>query len=315
MIVGRIPAEIYFANNPVYIELRDDAAERIVVTARNNSTLKEFELTLDLYNGMAMFDASIIAKAMMPLPLNSLVYQEQGLNYNRVNITFTYESMDSDDEIIDVQNQTLTFIRGGLVVGNNIYITDGSELIESERVPVWSGYPTGMAEVEGNQIIYRTILQDKEIEVMPTLTCNGMYLMWLNSKGGYSFWLFEIWEIELKSDKSDVLQEYRPTDNYQGFQTTGNKSTYSINVQSAIKKSYFNHIKSLVNSPEVWVFNLENFVDYYSNFNPVIPPINGIQWKRIHNNGNSFNWNSWEVRKDVSFNFDLVLTENREMLW
>lgn len=315
MIVGRIPAEIYFVNNPVYIELRDDNAKRIVVTAFNYSTLKEYELTLDLYNGVAIFDASIIAKAMMPLPLNSIAYQEQGLNNNRVYIRFTFDSLDENDDVIDSQSYPLTFIRGGLVVGNNIYITDGSELIESERVPVWNGYPTSMAEVEGNQIIYRTILKPNEIEVMRTLTCNGMYLMWLNSKGGYSYWLFEIWEMELKSDKSDVLRAYKAGDNYQAFQTTGNKSTYSINVQSTIKKDYFNHIKSLVNSPEVWVFNLENYVDYFSNFNPAIPPINGMQWKRIHNNGNSFNWNSWEQTKEVSFNFDLVMSENREVLW
>ena len=315
MIVSRIPAEIYFVNNPVYIELRDDNAKRIVVTAFNYSTLKEYELTLDLYNGVAIFDASIIAKAMMPLPLNSIVYQEQGLNNNRVYIRFTFDSLDDNDDIIDSQSYPLTFIRGGLVVGNNIYITDGSELIESDRVPVWNGYPTGMAEIEGNQIIYRTILKPNEIEVMRTLTCNGMYLMWLNSKGGYSYWLFEIWEMELKSDKSDVLRAYKAGDNYQAFQTTGNKSTYSINVQSTIKKDYFNHIKSLVNSPEVWIFNIENYVDYFSNFNPAIPPINGMQWKRIHNNGNSFNWNSWEQTKEVSFNFDLAFTENREVLW
>lgn len=315
MIINRIPAEVFYVNNPIFVDIVDDYAKKIIITARNNSTLKEFEIVLDLYNGRAVFDMAIVGKAMLPLPSYLSTFESQGLHLNRVNVTFFFESLDENDEVISQDQRTFTFIRGGVVAGNNIYIRDGAVLTESERVPLWEGYPTMMAEIEGFEIIFRTILKPKEIEIMRTRSCNGIYFAWLNSKGGYSFWLFETWEFDVKSEGAEMIDEFRHGYNYQAFQSTGSKAKYSLNVQSTIPERYFNHIRSLIASPDIWVYKIENFVDYYGNLSPMFPPTNQTDWKRIQNPGNSFSWNSWEKTKDVSLNFDVVLTENREVLW
>ena len=75
------------------------------------------------------------------------------------------------------------------------------------------------------------------------------------------------------------------------------------------------HLKSLVNSPDVWVFNSEPIMQYFGNVNQNMPPITASGWMRIHNNGNSFNWNGHEDPKEVSFDFDFIKSENRQVIW
>src|SRR5690554_6585430 len=310
--VRGLNSEMYFINNPIFVEVETDEKRLLIEVIHNNITR---ELVFDVYNDLVVFDLAILAKTLMPLPhYDSIFEQQQSTNILR-NVRLKFYKIDEDD------NQTLfyqtnhTFIRGGFIVGNNISVQDGAELIESDSVPVWVGYPSYYAEIEGTEIIWQSLPPQEKMDIIKERNCNGVYLCWLNSKGGYSFWLFEAWEMRIKADETEIINRYRPSYNYQGFQTTGNDSQYSLNVKSIIPKKYFNHIKSLVNSPDVWLYNLEDIADYYGNINPFIPPINNAIWKRIANNGNSFSWSNSEKTKEISFDFDIVNTENRRLLW
>lgn len=306
-------SEIYFINNPIWVEIETDGVKLGVDVIHNGKT---FNLLFDVYNNIVVFDASIIAKTLMPMPRFDNIYFSQTLDLNFIkNVQFVFTKYDNQNNGTQIAQQAHAFIRGGLIVGNNIPVTDGAELIEAETVPIWAGYPTLFAEVVGTEIEWQSLPPEGLRDVRRVRSCNGIYLAWLNSKGGYSFWLFEAWDINQKSSKSDLLDAYQPTFNYQGFHTTGNSTEYSINVKSIIPKKYFNQIRSLVNSPDVWVLSLEDILDFYGNLSSNYPPINGMVWKRIMNNGNSFSWSSEENQKEVTLSFDIVKSENRQIVW
>lgn len=310
--VRGLNSEMYFINNPIFVEVRTDEKKLLVEVTHNNVTR---ELLFDVYNDLVVFDLSILIKALMPLPHYDSIFEEQQSKNILSNVRLNFHKIDEDyDQELFFQTSH-TFIRGGLVVGNNIEVQDGAELIESDLVPIWNGYPSYFAEIEGAEIVWQGLPPQNKTEVMKARNCKGAYLGWLNSKGGYSFWLFEGWEMRLKAGKTDIIDEYKVGYGYQGFQTTGNDSDYTLNIQSLIPVKYFNHIRSLVNSPDVWLYKIEEKVGYYGNINPFSPPINNTNWKRVSNDGNSFSWNNEDKVKEVSFDFNIVKSENRRLLW
>lgn len=310
-----LEAEIYFINNPIWTEINTDGVKVIV---RVTYQAKQYTLTFDVFDGRVVFDVAIIAKVLMPLPRFDNIYFSPSLNLNFIrDVYFQFLKIDNEGNLIGIDQMDRTFIRGGLPFGNNIPVSVGAALIESTTVPVWNGYPSLFAFVNENNEIQHQPLPPAEItDVRRERTCGGVYLSWLNSKGGYSFWLFETWELAQKAGKSDLIDTYDNGFLYQGFQTTGNETDYSIQVKTIVPNKYFNHISSLVNSPDVWVYNLESLMGYYESLlNPDIPPINNVMWKRIMNNGNTFNWKSDDIQKEVSLSFNIERSENRQLVW
>lgn len=315
--VTGIPYEMYFINNPIWVEIINaEMFQKIDLEIFDYyNPINSYDLTFDVFNGKVIFDLSIIVKAMMELPRYDQRFESAGLNLNRIRLQLNFSGYNIGDEPTLIQQLARSFVRGGLYAGNNINVQDGAELIESERVPVWTGYPSMFAEVVGTEIVVSSLPPSDKRVLMRQVGCNPIYLAWLNSKGGYSFWLFTNWSANLKSDKADTLDFYRQGHNSQNFMSLGNESTYSLTVETRAVRSFFFHLKSLANSPDVWVFNSESIMQYFGNVNQNMPPITASGWMRIHNNGNNFNWNGHEDAKDVSFDFDFVKSENRQVIW
>lgn len=315
--VLNIPYEIYYINNPIWVEVVNlqnfDKVDLEIFDVNNSNNT--YSLTFDVFNDTVIFDLAIIVKAMMELPRYDQRFESAGLNLNRIRLQMNFSAYQIGDEPTLIQQLARSFIRGGLYAGNNINVQDGAELIESEKVPVWNGFPSMFAEIVGTEIEVSNLPPSDKRVLMKQIGCNPIYLGWLNSKGGYSFWLFENWNATLKTDKADTLDFYRQGHLSQNFMSLGNESTYNLSVETRVAREFYFHLKSLVNSPDVWVFNSEPIMQYFGNINQNMPPITASGWMRIHNNGNSFNWNGHEEVKEVSFDFDFIKSENRQVIW
>ena len=316
--VSGIDYEMYYVNNPIWVEIYNlTGFSKVDIEFTDYYNPNEtYLITLDVFNDRALLNLASVGKSMMALPRLDQIYDGAGLQNNRkaVNLNFMAYNV-GDDEPTLFKTKVITFVRGGFPFGNNIHLQDGAELIESEKVPVWNGLPSMYAEIVGTEIMQVGMPPNNKMDLRKPIGCDSVYLGWLNSKGGYSFWLFENWQMKLKSDKQDTLDYYRQSYEGQNFQTLGASSNYSLTVETRAERQYYNHFLSLVNSPDVWIFQPEKIIGWYGNINSVMPPVNGLTWRRINNNGNSFDWNGYEDVQDLSLNFDFVNTENRQVIW
>src|SRR5690606_29821850 len=150
------------------------------------------------YNSLVSFDLSEIVKGLLPEPNHpNNILSGSEITTNSVTLTISLPSY----------NQTKTFYRGGILSNSsNVQVPANAVLSESEKIPVWTGYPSAKYYLNNaGRIIYANIFSVSEIENRKVINCDSLFFRFLNSKGGYSFWLFEQWDVKDKYKKGEII--------------------------------------------------------------------------------------------------------------
>ena len=155
-----------------------------------------------------------------------------------------------------------------------------------------------------NQITSTTIVDPTIVDQRPLQGCNQLYFRFLNMLGGYSYWLFENWNVVKSTSKTQVIQR-RGNDI-----STGQKSNYVLNVESRVDRRYFKLIRALIQSPEIYVLNLSDKIDAVSGFT-----LSANKWEQVWNRGNSTSIDSIQLLNEVKLNFDYISTMKSETIW
>ena len=129
-------------------------------------------------------------------------------------------------------------------------------------LPIFEGYPHTTSVLRSNGI-ERVI--DYDGLNTPDLTwanefirgCDGVYLKWLNTYGGYSYWLFDhVYTGGIRVSSLGTIQNC-----WTNRQTAtssehdlGRDSTPSLNISSKIKYFYALEVLTIVESPEVYLY-------------------------------------------------------------
>lgn len=85
--------------------------------------------------------------------------------------------------------------------------------------------------------------------------CRGVYLKWLNAKGYYSYWLFPNFK-EITREGEEILRVPRNVfnpDRTSNEDTVGFDTTEAIKVFDKIPAPFWDQLKTLVGSPEVYL--------------------------------------------------------------
>lgn len=165
-------------------------------------------------------------------------------NQIRVIVSINYTDGETTGNIFS--NQTRNYIRGGKrTLNTNIRIPIGTKLRTSTLVPVWPGYPTSSYEIASDWFITRKTIFT-EIEQLRSKTCDPVYIKFLNSLGGYSYWLFETSTFEESNDNLGVIS------NYGSITDLGNDVEFNLTVQSKVPERYISYISDLISSPEIY---------------------------------------------------------------
>ena len=125
------------------------------------------------------------------------------------------------------------------------------------------------------------------------------FLRFLNSKGGYSYWLFEEWEIKDKYKQGKIIDR-RGKD-----LDLGNKPEFELNLATRTEERYLSTMRALVQSTEIYVYRLDNLIQ---ESNPVFQQT--YTWTPIYNTGNNIEWNAFDSVYEISFKADLRLKNN-----
>ena len=117
------------------------------------------------------------------------------------------------------------------------------------QTPYWVGYPIARYFIESRGNKCFIIKRPRDIDAlsgynrMPIKSCKGVYLKWLNSSGGFSYWLFEGYT---PKQTSKSLGQYQ---NSFKIGDLGNALDFEIDVYSKVKKEYLKMMTDLINSP------------------------------------------------------------------
>lgn len=239
-------------------------------------------------------DLSPYIKGLMPNPyVPASSYQNPVPNYQR--FTVTVEETQSNT------SQTFTnktFIRGFERTKSNSPITlpVGTTLNNAERIPIWGSYPRARFYIaSNNNIQVQTVIDTQYTKQMKVpATCNPFYVRFLNSLGGYSFWLFNSWEWETKGDPVGVIKNDVGINN----RSLGFTEENTVTVDTRVKREFYGMMRDLCVSPVVQVYNQFD-----------------MEWLKIELQGSSFSTSNYEDLQEPTFKFDLMLGVNPQAIW
>src|SRR5690625_5253802 len=141
---------------------------------------------------------------------------------------------------------------------------------------------------------------------MPTKSCNGLYVMFQNIKGGYSAWLFSDYSIKTKTSNTDVIGlNYDIGNRKSKYKTIGVDASFEIDVFDRVDKEYYPYLFSLMASPDIWIYNLNN-------------PASGLdsnKWEQVINTGQSSNIKIEDHVTDFSIKLEYLSSINTKKTW
>lgn len=228
---------------------------RFYIRFLNQETGYDTEIfTLYPIGSSVKINISPMLKATFLEPNHSTSYSfltptENKINSNRY--TIYYGATYLEEGVTQVINTSIqrNFVRGGkrdpytgtqpLAIGTNLRTT--------ELIPVWPGYPTSKYVINSNFYIDR-YTNFEDYERLRIKTCEPLYIKFLNSLGGYSYWLFEQTTTEEANTNLGVVTGYN------SITDLGNTIEFNLSVYSKVPKRYISLIKDLISSPEIYLF-------------------------------------------------------------
>lgn len=303
MTAAGLEYNYYLVNNPIYLyvegaPLGGGLAENYPLTI----VIGERVITAQMHNGMAIIDIAPIVKTLMNVPY----FNTPNTNIVSAGISISYVDDMDQPQIINIG--TKTFVRGGLYTGNNNYLSNNTVLKESELIPVWDNYPAKKYVISGTQILAQDI-PVAESEIMREHACEGAYLKFRNSKGGYSHYLFNTYTVGNSLRSMETLDQAVnssillniPLSN---FYQLGENSNKELTVEARFGKRHFDLLNSLVESDEVWIYQIHKILGSDIVVN---------DWTKLINPGNSISIESGDEAIDVSLKFELRLTKDNRL--
>lgn len=291
-----------FINNPILLDLTFEPSGGegnlyFTIRVTNASTTENsgiIKISPKNYANTARIDISPLLKSMFRNPDNNTNYtniSEESSSRAVFNFQITANYIVSGipgSQTTTINNRS--FFRGGYRANlENHNANIGSYLSPVDVLPYWNGYPIASYKVGENfEIIKNPDISGvvaKELRIKPA--CNNYYVKFLNSLGGYSYWLFQ----GLTESKSTTNLGYSNV--FNRVNDFGNTIKRNVTLYSKVPKRFYPLMEDLADSRNVYLFN-------YSN----------MAWYPIINENNKTERNDYKKNYEVKFNFELVTNYN-----
>ncbi|MDM1542355.1 hypothetical protein [Empedobacter sp. 189-2] len=294
MIIKGLEANGYYTNNPLYIEVSELVNTKYIeVTLYYNGVNSvTYKLYSDL-QGKVLVNIASMVRVMLPLTSANNDYTNN-TNENTVNeLTIKIKETKTDNTTTE-QSFIKKFVRGGKI-GNLINITSstGVTLVNSTKLPIWKDRPVALYYMNSDLVVrklpinatgsYFDSVHNIQVELQTTRYTDGVYIKFLNSLGGYSYWNFERSSTKLKTD--NIGYYATPTIAGEVVNDMGQEINEEQTVESVVKAEYIGILQDLITSSEVYKYDGDN------------------NWERIILDGNSITINPVKKVYDVSISF------------
>lgn len=292
MTVQGLESNGYLINNPIILQVYSENIVRLEIIFYNEQNGKSVTIP-NLYpepiNQKVIFSIDKIVKGLFTLPNHNDVYQSTTPIYlpentNRIIITLTAHIVGGAQE---VETITKTFIRGGRYNDLTNQSTPSNRIITpTEIMPIFAGYPSSIYWLDQNCKVQKLNQSTgfypnySKTEYVREKSCNGKYLAFLNSLGGYSYWLFDNFEEETNSANLGIVNN--------GFNRKDLGATYenSFKVFGKIQDRFYPLMRDLILSPDIWEWQKETQT-----------------WKKIYSDGNKWVRNGAKSSYKIDYKF------------
>lgn len=285
IIVTGLESDNYFINNEIWMVLNTvDTISRyeLVLTNLNNGKFtRPFEL----------FTMTNTSRVNIQPIIKSLFDYPNVRNQNKFQITINAYI---GNELSGTNSFIKNFIRGGHRTElTNQNIATGTILRPSVKLPIWDGYPTDeyFLDTDGSIQIGPFADIDPSLKDFKRVKgCNNLYVKFLNQQGGYSNWLFESYS---NAETNTNLGAFVRNNNIEDL---GNEVDNSLNVFSKVPQEYYQLIKDLFVSLEIYVWQ-------------------DLRWKRVLSGRNTSDYDTAKRAYSVKAKFDIENRYNPSLLW
>ena len=291
----------YLSNNPIIVQIGDDVVYyfRISFSKDNGATYLDFQLTP--INKRARINITPIIKGMFP----NLNQNNQNLLVNIKISTIVLVSDpitgNTNESILNTVTMNKSFIRGGVRGnGRNLTLPVGAVLNPDRNIytPYFPGYPNEVSSIindNGNLWIAKQNINPLAPNVIKRREkgCNSTYVKFLNSLGGYSFWLFEGNTYEEKNTNSGIINNLSIID-------LGNEVQEELELYSKVPRNFISIMKDLIISPEIYIYSLTE---------------QGETWSRYYSGSNTIEINPVKTSQEVKIKLKPFTNYNPQVIW
>ena len=315
MVISGLSSNFYLSDNPIFINVSNIAAGvsyiEIVITRYNtDGSVDVVSTPQKLYNlnNDISLDIAPLVKSFMPEPLHDKNYYnltQYAFNNNFIKAKVTVNEIkfisqrgrDNIREYYDLlstQSFTNHFIRGGKrVYDSNQNLVAGQNLLVTDTIPIWVGYPVDYYTTNASSgIVKNNTIPTNLREERSVKGCNALYVKFMNSLGGYSYWLFENYENDESNDNLGSVSRQA------SILDLGNDFDSEIELISKIPARYIALMKDLIISKEIYLYNSDAQI-----------------WMRILSNNNKIKTNPFDVNTKVKLKFAVPTRYNPSLLW
>ena len=305
MIVTGLESDLYYINNPILISITElnpilnyiDLQVSNINDTGNIIISNTLRIYPNVNNQIIDFDLSEGVKANFPRPQHPTGTLPNGtaINTNYVRFSLTMQQRLIGGNSGQSFTVTKTYLRGGTdTQGLNVTTSVGAVLKEGLKILIWGGLPVSKYYIDSfKKIAVTNVIPEDEIQLMKEVGCDQFYIRFLNSKGGYSFWSFPVWEKDKKTKSVGFIERQRPLNSF----SLGFESTHTVKAESKIRREHFEIAESLISSLEIHVYNRY-----------------GNTWAKIDIKDGNFNRNTYEDVTDFNVSFNANLSNDERLI-
>jgi len=304
--------KLYFVNNPIVIDLpvtNNTVSFSISVTNMGTGKILRTKLYANPNISTLQYDLSPIISALFkPTDANFANGVGAGVVIKNqiIDVSINIISNTNNGITRAPKNYRIKALRGGeFNTDINIGFNEDINLNLTYNIPIWEGFPL-VASATRNLSSVNMLTRVPNYKNMPTKSCNGLYVMFQNIKGGYSAWLFSDYSIKTKTSNTDVIGlNYDIGNRKSKYKTIGVDASFEIDVFDRVDKEYYPYLFSLMASPDIWIYNLNN-------------PASGLdsnKWEQVINTGQSSNIKIEDHVTDFSIKLEYLSSINTKKTW
>lgn len=307
MTITGLNSDLYFANNPIFIRFNDISAD--VKYIEYFTQLSDIDPVRIYTHGRTTITVDIapLIKLTFPrLPHNTDYSSIDPIpvNNNCSNVTLIFKVVTKSGLEIYLTQINKTFIRGGKrtyesnqnwsinrsLLPDNIF-PESNAFIPINMIPRWGGYPIDYYYFDENKVMMKSnILPTDRTENREIKGCNPVYVKFINSVGGYSYWLFE------NSERVEKIKNLGIVERQNDFLDLGNTLDEEINVTSKVPRKYMNWMFDLISSNEIYIY------------------IRANKWEKVKSDSNNVNQNLFNTNEKVKIKFNKVHRYNPTLI-
>lgn len=305
LIVNGLSQNNYLINNPIKIEISDNAnnMQRLELLLTNQQTGKSIHLpSIYTYANKSELLINDAIKSIFTEPKNNINYDlvfDTFLteNANKINLKVTAHYFDGSVGQVEILRN---YIRGHKYTSsNNQRVSNNTMLKVTETLPYWSGYPFAWYYLTSDGLIQKRPINQLLIgqyEMLREKSCSSKYLVFLNSSGGFSSWLFDNYENTYDTNHIGIVNN--------GFnrKDLGSTLEYGFSVFGKVPKRFYPIIRDLIASPLIFEYTKgsEGQLD---------------NWRQIYNDNNNTIDNGVKEVYNVDLKFKDFQNVNTSLIW